>query len=180
MLALIEQKELLWGLVVLAGTLMGLALGWKHLTEKKENPRQVPVSTPVPSPLIIRAEVDYLPIPEFKEHQEYVHEEFHRIRNILGDQNLLIECRREENMAQIQKLADTIKGDFLAVEARRSVGVANLHGQLKGAEIKLAAVDSTVVSIQRAVDTQGGKIDRMADRIADKIQEVISNNQRGN
>lgn len=172
MLGIIEQKELLWGLVVLAGTLMGLALGWKQLREKPpEDPH------PMPQPLTVRAEVEFVPIPQFDEFVKYVHQNNHEIANQLQNQNLVIEERRQETADQFEKIGDDLRKQITSMDNRRSVSAGTLHTQLKSTEIKLAAVEADVKSTQRGVDRLENKMDNLVDRVADKIQDVISNNK---
>jgi len=172
MLGVIEQKELLWGLVILAGTLMGLALGWKQLSQK---PPADP--HPLPQPFTVREKVEFLPVLDFKVFVEYVHKNNHDLAAQLQSQNLMIEDRRQETNERFEKIGDDLREQITSMDHRRSVSVGTLHTQLKSTDMKLSAVEADVKTTQRGVDRLETKMDNLVDRVADKIQDVISNNK---
>ncbi|GEM_PF-5957060 len=172
--------------VAFAASIVGLMVGIKKLRETplptmdelKKLASKAKSDGP-PQPLVVRAEVEYVKQPDFKDFEDYVHDAHHKLRNELQaiqssadhrDQALAaLEERSQGLSTQITTLSSRMDTGFLESAKKNSQAVGTLHGQLKTAEIKLAAVEADGKTNAHKLDQIDAKLDRLIERAGRKL-----------
>ena len=105
---------LLAGLIALvgvAGMILAAINGALALRDKLRG-RPEPQPQIIAQPITVKTEVEFLPVPQFKEFEDYVHKRNHELRNEVNQVALQLEHRRIETADQLDSLRDKLDGRF--------------------------------------------------------------------
>lgn len=125
-----EADWLVRGLVVV-GVILGILVALKVL---RTPPAKIPLET--------RTVVTFVEEPEFRDFEKYVHANNHLFANELNAMKLSAEERRTEAAEQQAAVMKELRELGDKMDGKRSVSVAQLHQQLKAAELKIVRVES--------------------------------------
>lgn len=84
----------------------------------------------VGQPLRIAAEVEFLPMQEFKDFERYVHEREHAIRDELQALRVAIDDRRQEGAQQMEAMRDRVEEGTRSAIAASNSSASKIHGRM--------------------------------------------------
>lgn len=146
------------GLVVMVGSLAGVVLTVLNVIDRIRGKRTEPQE--IKQPVVVRADVSFVPENDFKKFEAYVHEKNHDLAGQIQHLELAAEERRTEAAEQQSELMEKLQALSTQLDGRRSVSVANLHDQLKSAELKLASVETKAETLTQQCAAQFATIDQ--------------------
>jgi len=95
---------------------------------------------------------------EVKRLDQYVHDMRHEVRNELQS----ITNKIDENGSELRQKIESLRTEL---DQRRSIGIGNLHNQLKETEKKVSAVATAAEFHTQQINQLDQKIERMPERV---------------
>lgn len=147
------DANLLKDLLVIVAALAALAMLVKQLFFSPKTAHRVIDRNKIePQPLVVAAQVEFVPMPRFQEFEEYVHGHHEKLNVDLGQVHALIESRRLESQQQISQLQEALDERFREAITANNSSASKTHARIDA----LASVQGQLIGEMKHV-AQGAR-----------------------